>query len=64
MIDTNWTDPCACIGPIDGEPCCPCHMVQCGLLRSEEHIRKQAEASAKIKAVFAQIIGESKCTTP
>lgn len=49
---TKWPNPCACLGPRDGEPYCNCHMVQCGIPRSEEHKRKQVEATAKIKAVF------------
>lgn len=43
---------CACLGPMNGEPFCNCQMAQFGLPRSEEHIRKQVEATAKIKAVF------------
>lgn len=60
LTDNNWPNPCACLGPIDGEPCCPCTMVRCGLPRSEEHKRKQDEATTKIKQVFDSIFKEAK----
>jgi hypothetical protein len=53
---TNWPNPCACLGPMNGEPYCNCHMVQCDLPRSAEHLRKQAEATEAIKRVFDELL--------
>lgn len=60
VVDRGWPNPCACLGPMNGEPFCNCHMVQCNLPRSEEHKRKQAEATAKLKAVFDSAMKEQE----
>lgn len=59
-MDRGWPTPCACLGPMDGEPYCNCRMVHMQLPRSEEHKRKHTEATAKLKAVFESAKKEKK----
>ena len=40
--------PCACLGPMNGEPYCNCVMQQKQLPRSEGHIRQQKELATKV----------------
>lgn len=34
--------PCACIGPVHGEPYCPCEMTRRGIQPSAERLAEQA----------------------
>ncbi len=38
---------CGCIGPIFGEPYCPCEMTRRGLPRSEQFISQQTKLKSK-----------------
>ena len=40
--------PCACLGPMNGEPYCNCVMQQKQLPRSEGHKREQEELKRRV----------------
>lgn len=43
---------CACMGPVYGEPFCPCDMARRGLPSSPEHIKAQEEANERLRELF------------
>jgi hypothetical protein len=43
---------CACIGPIYGEPCCPCEMKKRGIPPSPDRIKAIEESERKMKDIF------------
>ncbi len=43
---------CACMGPMYGEPYCPCQMDVRGLARSAESIAAEEKANADLKKLF------------
>lgn len=46
---------CACLGPIKGEPHCPCTMVQMGLKKNEDYKMPEEEVE-KLRAVMKTIL--------
>ena len=45
-------NPCACLGPMYGEPYCGCEMASRGLARSPEHAAALVKAEADLKKLF------------
>jgi hypothetical protein len=43
---------CACMGPVYGEPFCPCEMRRRGLSSSPEHIKANEEANKQLQELF------------
>lgn len=43
---------CACMGPVYGEPLCPCEMRRAGLPMSPEHVKANEDAKHRLDALF------------
>lgn len=43
---------CACMGPMYGEPYCPCEMNRRGLPSSPEHVAANEKANRDLDALF------------
>jgi hypothetical protein len=46
--------PCACMGPVHGEPFCPCEMERRGLPPSSEHVAALIKAMEELRALFKE----------
>ena len=59
----GYTGPCACMGPMYGEPLCPCRME--GLSRSEEYKNtwlpeNVAKREEELKRVFLEMFARKE----
>ncbi|KVP96645.1 hypothetical protein WJ97_12235 [Burkholderia ubonensis] len=52
-VSRGEVSPCACIGPVYGEPYCACEMRRRGLPPSAEHVKAIEESNTKLKALVA-----------
>lgn len=43
---------CACLGPVCGEPVCPCSMAQAGLPMSKEHVVANEKSKVELAEFF------------
>lgn len=50
----NAINLCACIGPVYGEPMCPCAMQRAGLESSQEHKDANAAATKRLNELFGE----------
>lgn len=51
----KWIDPCACLGPMNGEPHCHCVMERNGIPRSEAHKAEQDRIDRELPALMDEI---------
>jgi len=53
QVDPRFVSACACMGPVYGEPFCPCEMKRQGLKSSPAHIEANEKANEDMKKLFA-----------
>lgn len=51
-LKTGELSLCACLGPMYGEPYCPCQMARRGLPPSPQRVAAQQDAQEKLKQLF------------
>lgn len=52
-LERGALNMCACMGPVYGEPYCPCEMNRRGLPSSPAHVQATAEAEERLAALVA-----------
>lgn len=54
QVKTGEITPCACMGPLSGEPYCPCEMRRRGLPPSPARVAAEEDAQHRLSALVAK----------